>query len=700
MPGNYSKVKTVITGEIITALDRNAEHDNHITFSTPASHDDYSQDLTEMRSTVDPYPAGVESLPTTLAGELERMRYLLKQITGQAEWYIDPTGALTNVAFVNVANIFTTSQQVLASLSGGNLFFSVTNSSDTANSQAKFHVQVGGALAADPFINFRITGLSDWAIGIDNSDSDNFKISNGALLGANDRIVITTTGLVGINGSPDAYGALDVQSTVGALLPPRMTTAQRDALTPANSMVIYNTTTNKFQGYQNGAWTDFVGAAADHGALTGLTPDDDHPHYALLAGRTGAGLQSSLILGSTVVDSISSLVLRNDAVNWNLYCLGNIADRFAIGTDTVTALQIATNGNIGFNYKVAVGGLDLINDDFTVGKNTAAADVRGSVYQFHATGGEASQLITNSNPSKPAYLYLNVSSDGVGDPFVVCTVGGGSSWSFGLDNSAADSFKISGATTLGTNDYVIIDTSGNVGIGGAAAAGVLDVNRTITGGTVRLAVWNKAVSGTSGAQIDVRIETGSTGDPSIIFHYTGGAGWGVGMDTSDSDNFKISKGAGVGVNSFVIRYSDGLTINQTVPAAHAFSTVNQTISDNTWTAIAFNSDYWDTDNMHSTTLNTSRMTTITPGKYRYTAHASFVSNVTGIRGMRFKRNGTSQGVTLVQTSSVLTLNPVLLVCVYEFNLLLSDYVEVEVYQNTGGNLDIFDHWFTIEKISD
>src|SRR3972149_11204176 len=248
MPGNDSKVKTVITGEIITALDRNAEHDNHITFSTPASHDDYSQDLTEMRSTVDPYPAGVESLPTTLAGEHERMRYLLKQITGEAGWYIDPDtslaalmggGGITKamlpavIAYEDEANVFTLSQQVLASLSGGNLFFSVTNSSDTADSQAKFHVQVGGALAADPFINFRITGLSDWSIGIDNSDSDNFKISNGALLGANDRIVITTTGLVGINGSPDAYGALDVQSTVGALLPPRMTTAQRDALTPA-----------------------------------------------------------------------------------------------------------------------------------------------------------------------------------------------------------------------------------------------------------------------------------------------------------------------------------------------------------------------------------------------------------------------------------------------------------------------------------
>jgi hypothetical protein len=33
-----------------------------------------------------------------------------------------------------------------------------------------------------------------------------------------------------------------------------LTTAERDALTAANGMVIYNTTNNKFEGYQNGGW--------------------------------------------------------------------------------------------------------------------------------------------------------------------------------------------------------------------------------------------------------------------------------------------------------------------------------------------------------------------------------------------------------------------------------------------------------------
>jgi len=58
--------------------------------------------------------------------------------------------------------------------------------------------------------------------------------------------------------APAVSALLDLTSTVGALLLPRMTTTQRDALTAVNGMVLYNSTANKFQGYEAGAWVNLV----------------------------------------------------------------------------------------------------------------------------------------------------------------------------------------------------------------------------------------------------------------------------------------------------------------------------------------------------------------------------------------------------------------------------------------------------------
>lgn len=60
----------------------------------PAGVDDASSNAAAMQTTADPYPAGSESLPTTLSGELQRLRYIIQQITGMAQWYHDPVGEI------------------------------------------------------------------------------------------------------------------------------------------------------------------------------------------------------------------------------------------------------------------------------------------------------------------------------------------------------------------------------------------------------------------------------------------------------------------------------------------------------------------------------------------------------------------------------------------------------------------------------
>lgn len=61
---------------------------------------------------------------------------------------------------------------------------------------------------------------------------------------------IVNVGKIGVGtANPSSSAALEINSTTGSLLIPRMTTAQRDILTGQEGMLIYNTTDKKFQGY-------------------------------------------------------------------------------------------------------------------------------------------------------------------------------------------------------------------------------------------------------------------------------------------------------------------------------------------------------------------------------------------------------------------------------------------------------------------
>ncbi len=57
------------------------------------------------------------------------------------------------------------------------------------------------------------------------------------------------------NATPDASAILDITSTTKGLLPPRMTTVQMNAIaSPATGLMIYDTTTNQWMGYNGTSW--------------------------------------------------------------------------------------------------------------------------------------------------------------------------------------------------------------------------------------------------------------------------------------------------------------------------------------------------------------------------------------------------------------------------------------------------------------
>ena len=61
-----------------------------------------------------------------------------------------------------------------------------------------------------------------------------------------------------ISENDGTFTADNLKSNAGFVQFGSMTTTQRDALTAANGMVIYNSSDNKFQGYENGAWVNLV----------------------------------------------------------------------------------------------------------------------------------------------------------------------------------------------------------------------------------------------------------------------------------------------------------------------------------------------------------------------------------------------------------------------------------------------------------
>lgn len=74
-------------GLILTAAIYNADHQNHIDNGIPAQFDDYSSNTAQMQAQTDPGESGSESLSTTLAGELERIRYSIAELKGKTYWY-------------------------------------------------------------------------------------------------------------------------------------------------------------------------------------------------------------------------------------------------------------------------------------------------------------------------------------------------------------------------------------------------------------------------------------------------------------------------------------------------------------------------------------------------------------------------------------------------------------------------------------
>lgn len=122
------------------------------------------------------------------------------------------------------------------------------------------------------------------------------------------------------------------------------------------------------------------------------------------------------------------------------------------------------------------------------------------------------------------------------------------------------------------------------------------------------------------------------------------------------------------------------------PRARVWQSVAQTITNSTGTptAVTFTSEDVDTDTIHSVASNTSRMTIVTPGRYRCTGSVGIAANATGVRTLRLQKNGVTtiaavrQAGTAAATQYMQITEDILCVT--------GDYIELTIEQNSGGSL--------------
>lgn len=132
----------------------------------------------------------------------------------------------------------------------------------------------------------------------------------------------------------------------------------------------------------------------------------------------------------------------------------------------------------------------------------------------------------------------------------------------------------------------------------------------------------------------------------------------------------------------------GQTVDERgVPAARAKMATPQAITSAINTYVAFDAEDYDTDGIHDTAVNTTRLTIKTPGLYIVQAGIVWpTTSATGMRHVVIQRNRTdslseqdSPGSTVA--GPVMTTGGV-------YNLAAGDYLEVLVRQDSGGSLTI------------
>lgn len=141
------------------------------------------------------------------------------------------------------------------------------------------------------------------------------------------------------------------------------------------------------------------------------------------------------------------------------------------------------------------------------------------------------------------------------------------------------------------------------------------------------------------------------------------------------------------IRTFLNNGNIGPENEEILPTCRVYRTTDQSIPNNTQTAITFDAERHDTDGLHSTVSNTGRVTITTAGVYQLTGSAHFAGNATGYRELAIRLNGATLITRARELSPTAAVGAALNVST-AYNLGAGDYVEMTVHQTSGGALNV------------
>jgi hypothetical protein len=232
------------------------------------------------------------------------------------------------------------------------------------DSGAQARMSINNTGTGDPQINFQLSASSKFAIGVDNSDNDKFKISGSSALGSNDRIVVDSSGNVGI-GTTTPTAPLHIQGGATS----EVLKIEADA-NPYARWVVNGTNVGFLQFSSTNAYLSNM----SNGSLLFRTNNTDK---MTITGGGNVGIGTTNPQNILHLKSPNPYLILEDTSNANKNRIANVdgnmhyhADynnqmgnsRHIFYIDNSEKLRINTNGNVGIGTtspdgKLHIGGI-------------------------------------------------------------------------------------------------------------------------------------------------------------------------------------------------------------------------------------------------------------------------------------------------------------------------------------------------------